>query len=90
MSEDQISSVSRTNTNPTKEASNMKINLCRAGGVLAAVFLATAMAVAGEDGRNVLVLTSTNNPDGNDVVVFKLNRGGTPSLILVDMLADRW
>ncbi len=65
----------------------MKFNLCRAAGVLAAVLLATAMAVAGDDGRNVLVLTSTNNPDGNYVVVFKLSRGGTPSLSLADMLA---
>ena len=64
----------------------MKINLCRAGGVLAAIFLATAWAVAGEDGRSVFVLTSTNNPSGNDVVVFKLNTGGTPSLSWVDML----
>ena len=64
----------------------MKINLCRAGGMLAAVFLATALAVAGEDGRSVFVLTSTNNPSGNDVVVFKLDTGGTPSLSLVDML----
>ncbi len=64
----------------------MKINLFRAGGMLAAVFLASALAVAGEDGRDVFVLTSTNNPAGNNVVVFKLNRGGTPSLSLVDML----
>ncbi len=65
----------------------MKINLCRAAGVLAAILLATAMAVAGDDGRNVFVLTSTNNPDGNYVVVFKLTRGATPSLSLVDMLS---
>ena len=64
----------------------MKINLCRAGRMLAFVFLATAWAVAGEGGRDVFVLTSTNNPSGNNVVVFKLNRGGTPSLSLVDML----
>ena len=64
----------------------MKINLCRAGGMLAAIFLATALAVAGEDGRSVFVLTSTNNASGNDVVVFKLDTAGTPSLSLVDML----
>ena len=58
----------------------MKINLCRAGGMLAAIFLATALAVAGEDGRSVFVLTSTNNASANEVVVFKLNTGGTPSL----------
>ncbi len=64
----------------------MKINLFRAGGVLAALFLAAALAVAGEDGRNVLVLTSTNSATGNDVAVFKLNTEGTPSLSLVDLL----
>jgi hypothetical protein len=55
--------------------------------MLAVVFLATAMAVAGEDGRSVYVLTSTNNASANYVVVFKLNTAGTPSLSLVDMLA---
>ena len=64
----------------------MKINLCRASGMLAAMFLATALAVAGEYGRSVLVLTSTNNASGNDVVVFKLDTAGTPSLSLVGML----
>ena len=64
----------------------MKNNLCRAGGMLAVVFLATALAVAGEHGRSAFVLTSTNNVSGNDVVVFELNTEGTPSLSLVDML----
>src|SRR5208337_246783 len=62
------------------------INLCRAGSMLAVVFLATAMAVAGDDGRSVYVLTSTNDPSGNSVVVFQLNRGGSPSLSWVDTL----
>jgi len=64
----------------------LKINLCRASGMLAAVFLATTWAIAGGDGRGVFVLTSTNNASGNDVVVFKLETTGTPSLSLVDML----
>ncbi|MGO9270222.1 MAG: hypothetical protein ACLQOO_08220 [Terriglobia bacterium] len=64
----------------------MKINLRRASGMLAVIFLATAMAVAGGDRHGVFVLTSTNNASGNDVVVFKLDTGGTPSLSLVDML----
>ena len=64
----------------------MKINLCRANGMLAVVFLTTALAVAGEDGRSVFVLTSTNNPSGNDVVVFQLNTGSTPSLSLANTL----
>jgi hypothetical protein len=72
--------------NPIEEDGTLKINLCRAGGVLAAVFLAAALAVAGDDGRDVLVLTSTNNASGNDVVVFKLNTAGTPSLSWADTL----
>jgi len=61
----------------------------RAGVALAAIFLATALAAAGQDGhggRSVFVLTSTNNPSGNAVVVFKLDTDGTPSLPLVDIL----
>jgi hypothetical protein len=64
----------------------VKINLCRAGSALAAVLLATAWAAAGEFGRGVYVLTSTNSPSGNDVVVFELTTGGTPSLNMVNML----
>jgi hypothetical protein len=63
----------------------LKINLNRAGSLVAALFVASALAVAG-DGRGVLVLTSTNNPNGNDVVVFRLETSGTPSLSMVDML----
>jgi len=74
------------NSNSIKENITVKIKLFRAGGVLAALFLAAAFAVAGEDGRNVLVLTSTNDPSGNDVVVFKLDTDGTAALSLVDML----
>jgi len=70
----------------TKEDSTLKINLWRAGGMLAVVFLATAFAVAGEDGRSVFVLTSTNNASGNELVVFKLDTAGTPSLSLVNTL----
>jgi len=60
----------------------LKNNLYRASGMLAAVILTTVLAVAGEDGRSVFVLTSTNNAsaDANAVVVFKLNTGGSPSL----------
>jgi hypothetical protein len=64
----------------------LHINLYRASGMLAAMYLATALAVAGEDGRSVLVLTSTNCASGNNVVVFKLDTAGTPSLSLVGML----
>jgi hypothetical protein len=64
----------------------LKINLCRVGGAVAAVLLAATWAAAGEFGRSVYVLTSTNNPSGNDVVVFELTSGGTPSLNMVNML----
>jgi len=65
----------------------LRIKLCRAGGMLAVVLLAAAWAVAGEFGRSVYVLTSTNNASGNDVVVFQLTTEGTPSLNMVDMLS---
>ena len=54
--------------------------------MLAILFLATASAVAGESGRSVFVLTSTNDPSGNDLVVFQLNATGKRSLSLVSML----
>jgi hypothetical protein len=58
----------------------------RAGSTLAAMVLTTALAAAGQQGRSVFVLTSTNSASGNDVAVFQLESGGTPSLPLVDML----
>jgi len=60
--------------------------LLRIGGLLAASLLSTALAVAGEHERGVFVLTSTNNTSANNVVVFKLETAGTPSLSLVQML----
>ena len=60
--------------------------LCRATSALAAMFFLSAFAFAGDQGRSVFVLTSTNNASGNDVVVFKLDTAGTPSLSLVDQL----
>jgi hypothetical protein len=69
-----------------KENSTLRINLCRAGAMLATVFLATALTVAGQEGRSVFVLTSTNSASGNAVVVFQLDTVGTPSLTWVDTL----
>jgi hypothetical protein len=54
--------------------------------VPAAVILSCAMATQGQDARSPLVVTSTNNPSGNAVVVFKLNTEGTPSLELAQTL----
>ena len=51
----------------------MKTGFCRFGGMLAIVFLAVVSATAADRERDMFVLTSTNNPSGNEVVVFKLN-----------------
>jgi hypothetical protein len=59
-----------------------------AAALLGTVLLASA-AVAGEPGREVLVLTSTNDPGANQLVVFSLDTFGTPSLSLVDELPTR-
>ena len=63
-----------------------KFYLWRAGVVLAAIFFATALALAAQHERSVFVLTSTNDASGNAVVVFKLDTAGTPSLSLADTL----
>lgn len=63
-------------------------SLCRpgAGSLLAVSLLAATAAVAGERERSALVLTSTNDPAGNSVVVFRLDEGGTASLSYQDSL----
>ncbi len=53
--------------------------------VLATTLLAATSAVAGEHERSVLVLSSTNDPAGNAVVVFKLETGAA-SLSYLDRL----
>jgi hypothetical protein len=58
----------------------------RAGTVLAAALFATTLAVAKPQDRTIFVLTSTNNPSGNSVVVFKFDTSGAPSLSLVNTL----
>lgn len=64
----------------------MRIKLLRAAGLLAALCLACALPLAGQEGRTVFVLTSTNSANGNAVVVFKLDTSGTPSLSWADTL----
>lgn len=61
-------------------------NLYRASGMLVLFSLAIASGMAA-DGRDVLVLTSTNAASGNSVLVFRLNTAGTPSLSLMNTLA---
>ena len=60
--------------------------LFAARGLLAASVLAASLALAGEQERTALVLTSTNAPGGNAVVVFKLDAGSTPLLSWVNTL----
>ena len=58
----------------------------RAGVTVAVSFLAAGLALAGEPDRGVLVLTSTNDPGTNQVLVFQLETGATPALALVQTL----
>lgn len=66
---------------------SQKLCFWRAGILLAAVILANGLARADEHDGSVFVVTSTNNPTGNAVVVFKLDTSGTPSLSLANTLA---
>ena len=68
-----------------KQSSALRISLRYAGGTSAVLFLTAALALAAEQGRDIFVLTSTNQAS-NNVVVFKLSTTGTPSLSLVSML----
>ena len=63
------------------------LKLGRLVTMFVATLFAAALAVAGPQGRSVFVLTSTNNPSGNAVEVFKLDTSGTPSLSLVNTLS---
>jgi hypothetical protein len=62
------------------------LKLGRVVAALVATVFAAALAVAGPQGRGVFVLTSTNNPSGNAVEVFKLDTAGTPTLSLANTL----
>jgi hypothetical protein len=64
----------------------LRANIYRICAVVSVFVAATASAFAHGNGREVLVLTSTNNPSGNDVVIFRLNTAATPSLSLLNML----
>lgn len=68
---------------------HQKPGLWRSSFTLAAFCLTSALAATGQNdrnGRSALVITSTNEPSGNSVVVFKLNTVGTPSLSLAKTL----
>jgi len=57
------------------------------GITLAVSLLAGGLAIAGEHDRGVLVLTSTNDPTANRVLVFQLQADATPALSLVQTLS---
>lgn len=63
-----------------------RTNLYRICATLSVFILASASALARNNGRDVLVITSTNSASGNDVAVFRLDLTGTPSLPLVNIL----
>jgi hypothetical protein len=58
----------------------------RAGIAVAASLLAGSLALAAEPDRGLLVLTSTNDPNVNQVLVFQLATGTDPALSLVQTL----
>ena len=66
----------------------MKNSFRRVSGPLTLLFLAIVSASAAEPhhNRDTFVLTSTNDASANQVVVFKLNPAGTPSLDLFNTL----
>lgn len=63
-----------------------KSSFWRTGTVLAVTLFAAALAVAEPPHRSVFVLTSTNDPSGNSVIVFKLDTAATPSLSFLNSL----
>jgi hypothetical protein len=56
----------------------VKTSFCRFSGILTIVFLAVVSATAADRERDMLVLTSTNNASGNEVIVFELNGASLP------------
>jgi hypothetical protein len=58
----------------------------RAAAAAAISLLAAGLAGAHDRDRGVLVLTSTNDPAGNQVLVFQLQTGAAPALPLVQTL----
>ena len=63
-----------------------KSSCWRTGTVLVAALFASTLALAEPQDRGIFVLTSTNNPSGNSVVVFKLDTSDSPSLFLVNTI----
>jgi hypothetical protein len=68
------------------QSRNLTRSIASRAGLTAAALLATGLAVAGEPDRSVLVLTSTNDPGTNQVLVYQLATGDAPALSLVQTL----
>jgi hypothetical protein len=77
---------SKGNSRKVTLKTQTRTNVYRAGAALMLLGVASTPAMARESGRDVLVITSTNNAAGNDAVVFRLNTSGTPSLTLLNTL----
>jgi hypothetical protein len=56
------------------------------GSALAATILAGSLVAAGEHGRSTFVVTSSNDPSSNEILVFNLDIGPSPSLLLTQTL----
>jgi hypothetical protein len=69
-----------------RESSRLGVKLWRAGGMLAAILVVGVVPVAAQFNRDTLIVTSSNDPSANHVVVFKLNTAGTPSLSMQAVL----
>lgn len=63
----------------------MKTHLSRVSGVVSILLLCAASALAADQQKNILIVTSTNNATGNAVVVFKLDPSAS-TLTLVNTL----
>lgn len=68
------------------QSRNLTRSIVSRAGLAAAALLAAGLAVAGEPDRGVLVLTSTNDPGTNQVLVYQLETGAAPALSLVQTL----
>jgi hypothetical protein len=63
----------------------MKIPLSRVSGLVSILLLFVGSAIAADRHHDILIVTSTNDPSGNVVVVFKLNPA-TATLTLANTL----
>lgn len=64
----------------------MKTNPFGVGAMAALMLLSVVSATADDHRHSIFVLTSTNDPSGNQVEVFQLNVAGTSSLSFVKSL----